>query len=210
MKIYSNTYPIDAPYGTGTIHYYNIVDRGESTEEGMRYEADYEILGDVQETPTDETRPQPKIALLTFGEYFKFNRDLSIAEGWEIGKGTERGFVMNPLAAKYNIQYDSDGNEVGYDAKLVAQISSDIQINHPDLIAGFELIDSYQPVDQSIQSIIVDITSLELLDWTLMQFSVAGSPENGLSLILSQDTQSLLTPDIIERVSSLGLNISQG
>lgn len=51
MKTQTNTYPTDAPYGNGTIHYFNIVDKGESNEEGwQRYEADYEIIGDYQES----------------------------------------------------------------------------------------------------------------------------------------------------------------
>ena len=51
MKITTNTYPVDAPYNNGTIHYFNIVDKGESNEEGwQRYEADYEIIGDYQES----------------------------------------------------------------------------------------------------------------------------------------------------------------
>ena len=40
-----------------------------------------------------------------------------------------------------------------------------------------------------------------------MQFSVAGSPENQLSLIMSEQTMQLLTPEIIQVVESLGLNI---
>lgn len=55
MRIQTNTYPIDAPYGNGTIHYFNIIDRGESTEEGwQQYGADYEIIGDYQDQPIIE------------------------------------------------------------------------------------------------------------------------------------------------------------
>lgn len=56
MKAQTNTYPIDAPYGNGTIHYFNIIDKGESTEEGwMRYEAEYEIVGDFTVNDTVKT-----------------------------------------------------------------------------------------------------------------------------------------------------------
>ena len=42
-----------------------------------------------------ETRPQPKFALLDFGEYLKLNKQLSELSGWQLGQPTERSFEMN-------------------------------------------------------------------------------------------------------------------
>jgi len=154
-------------------------------------------------------RPQPAYALLSFGEYFTLNSKLSIAKGYDLTQKTQRVLTMNPPACKVDIVIDSEGNEVSFGVKLVAPISSEIQIDYPDLITEYELVDSYVPVDSSIQSIVVDLDNLDVLDWTLIQFQAAGASESGLSLVLSETTMSLLTPELIEQIQALGLNIAE-
>ena len=90
MKTQTNTYPIDAPYGNGTIHYFNIVDKGESTEEGwQRYEADYEIIGDYT---VDDT---VKVVKTLYRKYSSLEQlqteieQINTILGFPDGKGTE-------------------------------------------------------------------------------------------------------------------------
>ena len=114
-----------------------------------------------------ETRPQPKFTLLTFGQYFKLNHDLSIARGWKLGQPTERTFEMSPPPAKVNITYDEEGNELTYDIAVVMPISSEIQENHADLIAGIELHKDYIPVEEDISEWIAEGLKTAEIDWEL-------------------------------------------
>ena len=150
----------------------------------------------------EEQIPYTKYALLTFGQYFDLNYKISMLQGYDLSLPTERYAPMNPIACKYNIQSDDS-----YEARLVMPIVAEIQIKYPTLLENIELVDTFTPVESSIQEIVVDITSQDTLNWTLIQFSVAGSPENQLSLIMSEQTLQLLTPEILQVVESLGLNI---
>ena len=154
-----------------------------------------------------EPRPQPAYTLLTFGQYADINCKLSIAKGYDLTKPTQRVFTMNPPAAKYNIVRDSEGNITKYDVRVVMPVSSEHQIDYPEIFENVELVDSYEPVDSPIQELVVDITNEDTLNWTLVQFSVAGSKEDQLTLIISNETKAIMTEDMIEKVFSFGLNI---
>lgn len=137
-----------------------------------------------------ETRPQPGYALLTFGEYFKLNHDLSIAKGWQLGQDTERSFEMNPTPAKVNIQYDAEGVETGYDIAFVMPVSAEVQENYPELIEGFELFKSYIPADiEETENAIVDgEIETDVIDWTLNHCQAQGVDNSKLvTYIASQD-----------------------
>ena len=91
--------------------------------------------------------------------------------------------------------------------RFIAPVPSEFQVKYPELFESVELVDNYTPVDAPIQQAIVDITNLETLNWTLAQFSVAGSKEDQLTLIIGDNTKALITDDMIEKISELGLNI---
>jgi hypothetical protein len=148
-----------------------------------------------------ENRPQPKILQLTFGEYSRINYLISIAEGFDLSKGTQRTYTLNPRACKYKLQENGD-----YEARLVMPITSEYLIKYPELFAELEMFDSYIPVDKPIQELVIDITDQQTLNWSLMQFSVAGNTEN-LTIKISPETQILLTPEIIDSITSLGLDV---
>ena len=136
---------------------------------------------------TSENRPQPKYALLTFGEYFKLNHLISVAKGWELGNPTERSYDMTPISAKINIQYDNEGNEISYETVNVLPISAELQINYPDLISGIELYDSYIPSDSNSDTIEGEIEP-EVIDWTLNHYQKFGiENENLRTYIAGQD-----------------------
>jgi len=113
-----------------------------------------------------ETRPQPKYVLLTYAEYMKLNHDLSVAKGWQLGQQTERSRGMKPPTAKVNVQTDAEGNETSYDIKYVLKVTSKEQEDYPDIISGFELHDSYVPVDITEQVIEGEIET-DVIDWTM-------------------------------------------
>jgi len=124
-----------------------------------------------------------------------------------LGGDTERTFPMNPPACKTDIQYNDEGNELSYTAKLVMPLSGEIQTAHADLLTGIELFDYYIPVDSPIQELIIGVTSLDVMQWTFVHFLQSGGTEAGLKLIVSQEFIAMLTPEIIAGITSLGLNI---
>lgn len=151
-----------------------------------------------------ETRPQPKILQLTFGEYSRINCLISVAEGFDIENDTARAYTMNPPACKYNLQVN--GDKETYEVRLVMPITSEFQIKYPQLFEGLEMFDDYVPVDTPIQELLVDIADHQTLYWTLIQFSIVGNPEN-LTIKISTETQELLVPEMIEVIKGLGLNV---
>lgn len=124
MKTQTNTYPIDAPYGNGIIHYFNIVDKGESTEEGwMQYEADYEIVDNIVER--EETILYTKYALLSPSEYLKLNEAISERLGFNINESTER--------------YTSMTSQFTVEGLMVMEITVEVQQKCADILP--ELVD---------------------------------------------------------------------
>jgi len=114
-----------------------------------------------------ETRPQPKYALLTVEQYFKFNKKLSEIKGWEIGKHTERCFPLDPPIAKINIVYDGEGNELSYDTAIAVIVSSEDQIEHPIAVQNIELVDDYiMAENENIITILKDEVVAGMLDST--------------------------------------------
>ena len=151
-----------------------------------------------------EQRPQPRILQLTFGEYSRINCLISVAEGFDIENDTARAYTMNPPACKYNLQVN--GDKETYEVRLVMPITSEFQIKYPQLFEGLEMFDDYIPVDAPIQELLVDIADQQTLYWTLLQFSVGGNKED-LRLIISPETQALLTHELIGGIERLGLDI---
>ena len=137
-----------------------------------------------------ELRPQPGYTLLSFGEYYQLNHDLSIARGWQLEQDTERYAPMNTPLAKVNSEFDSEGNETSYEVKLVMPISSDIQENHADLLTGVELVNSYIPVDDAIEEVAInDDIEPGVIDWTFNHCQAQGVDNSNLvTYIASQDS----------------------
>ena len=133
---------------------------------------------------------KPGYALLTFGEYYQLNHDLSIARGWQLGIDTERYAPMNPPLAKVNSEFDSEGNETSYEIKLVMPISSEIQENHINLLTGVELVNSYIPVDDAIEEVAInDDIEPDVIDWTFNHCQAQGVDSSKLvTYIASQDS----------------------
>jgi len=161
----------------------------------------------MRETEYIEKRPQPAFALLTFTQYFQLNHDLSIAKGYDLSKGTQRVMPMNPQAAKVNIQYDAEGNETGYEARLVAEISSEIQLNYPELIEGLELVDTYTHVDEPVNRMIVGLMESEVIDWTISHFIYATSRDENMVLVISPELGQMVHPDVLSYLEQLGIKV---
>ena len=98
-------------------------------------------------------------ALLTFGQYFDLNYKISMLQGYDLSLPTERYAPMNPVACKYNEQPDGS-----YEARLVMPIVAEVQKKYSHLLGGVELVDTFTPVESSIQEIVVDITSQDTLN----------------------------------------------
>lgn len=121
-----------------------------------------------------ETRPQPKYLLLSYGEYFQLDYDLSIARGWKLGDATERSKGMTPPTAKVNITYDGEGNETGYDLKYALNISSKEQEDYPELFIGFDFKDKSEIVfTGNTEDIPISDEHIEtgVVDWTLEHYN---------------------------------------
>jgi hypothetical protein len=154
-----------------------------------------------------ETRPQPGYALLTFGEYYQLNHDLSIARGWQLDNDTERYAPMNTPLAKINIEYDEEGNEISYEVKLVMPISSEIQENYADLLTGIELVNNYQEVEGQITEIIAVGLNSDIIDWTLLHYLRVGTIREGLVLWLEDEARSSLSDEAVQKLNDLNVTI---
>lgn len=161
----------------------------------------------MEEQQYIETRPQPGYALLTFGEYYKLNHDLSIARGWQLNKDTERYVPMNTPLAKVNSEFDSEGNEISYEVKLVMPISSEIQEIHADLLTGIELVSSYQEVEGQITEIVAIGLSSDIIDWTLLHYLKVGTIRDGLVIWLEDEARSSLSDEAVQKLNDLNVTI---
>jgi hypothetical protein len=168
-------------------------------EPWSRYEADYEIIGDTVEEV--KAVIEPALALLTFSDYFRINHDLSVARGWSLGNDTARYAEMNPTACKVNVQEDET-----YEVRLVMPISSEVQIEQAEILQGVELTNSFIPVEQPIQEMVIEILEPDVIDWTISQFLFAGSAEGTLTLEISQESYDEIEP-MIEFLDSRGIII---
>lgn len=95
MKSYSNDYPIDASYGSGTIHYFNIIDMGErpidlsEMESWNRYEAEYEIIDNV--VTVDDINKNVKTLYRKYSSLEQLKSDIEVMNkilGYPDDKGT--------------------------------------------------------------------------------------------------------------------------
>jgi hypothetical protein len=163
-------------------------------------------MEDLQATP--ETRPQPAYALLSFGQYFTLNQKISSARGWKIGGSTERTFPMNPPAAKVNIVIDQETGEAkSFDEKLVMRLSSQMQIDHADLLEGVELHKTYIPVDNPVREFDVDLTDFDTIDWTIKHYAKARDTGDAITLRIASAVADNLPSQALSQIESLGLEL---
>ena len=151
--------------------------------------------------------PQPKYILLDF-DYFQLNKRLSEAKGWQLGQKTERSLSMSPRTAKVNIQYDAEGVEIGYDTKLVFPVSSQNQINFPELFEGLELISKseIQYAEDDVKDFAADKFTSNELDWTIKHLDKVGDLREAITLTVKDNIASKLSlskeaNDILEKNS---------
>ncbi len=114
------------------------------------YEADMVIEGEIPNLDT-KTRPQPAFALLSEQAYSELNDKISAAKGYHIGERTERYASLEPELAKINIQTDEKGNETSFDTVCVMQISSELQMEYPELLEGIELVKEYTTYETNLK-----------------------------------------------------------
>jgi len=105
----------------------------------------------MQEQGYIETRPQPAFALLSEQAYSDLNDKISAAKGYNIGDRTERYASLEPEQAKINIQTDEEGNEISFETVWVMPISSELQMEYPELIEGIELVKEYTTCETNLK-----------------------------------------------------------
>jgi len=92
--------------------------------------------------------------LLSAEQYKVLNDQISDGMGFDVGMPTERYAPVVPMLAKVNIQFAEVGEEVNetYDTIPVMPITATVQERFPQLLEGYELIESYIPyVDENVQ-----------------------------------------------------------
>lgn len=94
-----------------------------------------------------------KYVLLSMSEYASLNERISEAMGFDVGLPTERYAPVIPMLAKVNVQFSQNGEEVveTYDTVPVMPITATAQEKFPELLQGYELIESYVPYVEDVQ-----------------------------------------------------------
>lgn len=94
-----------------------------------------------------------KYVLLSMSEYTSLNERISEAMGFDVGLPTERYAPVVPMLAKVNIQFTEVGENVveTYDTIPVMPITATVQDRCPDLLQGYDLLESYTPYVENIQ-----------------------------------------------------------
>ena len=94
-----------------------------------------------------------KYVLLSMSEYASLNEKISETMGFDVGLPTERYAPVVPMLAKVNIQFTEVGDEVveTYDTIPVMPITATVQEKFPELLQGYELIESYVPYVENVQ-----------------------------------------------------------
>ena len=94
-----------------------------------------------------------KYVLLSMAEYISLNESISEAMGFDVGLPTERYAPVIPMLAKVNVQFSQNGENVveTFDTVPVMPITSTMQELCPDLLQGYELIESYVPYVENVQ-----------------------------------------------------------
>ena len=92
-------------------------------------------------------------ALLDLAKYAALNDRISDVMGFDVGLPTERYAPVMPMLAKVNIQFTEVGEEVNekYDTIPVMPITATVQERCPELLEGYELIESYVPYVENVQ-----------------------------------------------------------
>ena len=91
-----------------------------------------------------------KYTLLSADKYAALNYKISDAMGFDIGKPTERYAPVEPMLAKINSVFDEENNET-YDTIPVMTITATVQERCPQLLEGYNLIESYVPYVENVQ-----------------------------------------------------------
>lgn len=91
--------------------------------------------------------------LLSAEQYEVLNEQISEAMGFDVGLPTERYAPVIPMMAKINIQLSEVGEEVNetFDTIPVMPITATVQERCPELLEGYELIESYVPYIENVQ-----------------------------------------------------------
>lgn len=94
-----------------------------------------------------------KYVLLSMSEYTGLNECISEAMGFNIGEPTERYAPVIPMLAKVNVQYTGEGEDVieTFDTIPVMPITATVQERYPQLLEGYNLIESYVPYVENVQ-----------------------------------------------------------
>lgn len=94
-----------------------------------------------------------KYVLLSIESYASLNERISEAMGFDVGLPTERYAPAVPILAKVNIQFTEVGENVveTYDTIPVMPITAAVQEKSPELLQGYELIESYVPHIENVQ-----------------------------------------------------------
>ena len=94
-----------------------------------------------------------KYVLLSTESYAVLNERISAAMGFDVGLPTERYAPVVPMMAKVNIQFTEVGEEVNetFDPIPVMPITVTVQERCPELLEGYELIESYVPYVENVQ-----------------------------------------------------------
>ncbi|OCW94220.1 hypothetical protein A9168_08320 [Macellibacteroides sp. HH-ZS] len=94
-----------------------------------------------------------KYVLLSKESYAVLNEKISEVMGFDVGFPTERYAPVVPMLAKVNVQFTEVGEEVNetFDTVPVMQITATVQERCPDLLKGYELVESYVPYVEDVQ-----------------------------------------------------------
>lgn len=94
-----------------------------------------------------------KYVLLSMAEYAGLNEKISNAMGFDVGLPTERYAPVVQMLAKVNLQFSGEGENVveTYDTIPVMPITVAVQERCPELLQGYELIESYVPYVENVQ-----------------------------------------------------------
>lgn len=143
-----------------------------------------------------------RYALLTFGEYYQLNHDLSVARGWSLNGKTERYAPMNCPLAKVNEQEDGS-----FEVKLVMPIISDVQEKQSDLLEGVELVKNYESVEGELTEIIATGLGADVIDWTLLHYLRVGTIREGLVIWLEEEARTALSDEAVEALNNLDVTV---
>lgn len=91
--------------------------------------------------------------LLSAEQYKVLNEQISEEMGFDVGLPTERYAPVVPMLAKVNIQFTEVGENVveTYDTIPVMPITATVQEKFPELLQGYELLESYVPYVENVQ-----------------------------------------------------------